>query len=656
MPQAEAGLRRAASACLLAIVILGACPYVPSSGEQAGGLSGKADVLFYFTPEDYAWGEAYVNGTADAVTVSRNAASFLNKGFIYNVNATGTYIEIGGLAPPPDIWNWTLLKWSQDTGWQEWIGDAAALQIKPFEAIGWCPSDILFPAPDPLSKYPWPMFRAQASRRGESLSPPVLSNLTYWAVRVDAPVLSSPCVADGKLFVSAGGGDGGLAKMVCLRETDGSMIWEKKMGAAGPQYSSPAYAEGMVIFGTGNGKIRALRASNGDQPWEYTADPTEKITSSPAIVRGMVLVSGGSGTVHCLDLSGKLIWKAATGAPIELSSPAVLAGGTMSDRLVAATMDGRVFCLNLSDGAQIWNLSLGDALHRDHILATVPISQGGYAFVSLIRDEPPGNPSSLSLYSIYLKDGIIQWNATYTVSESSPALAAGGLFLGTGTEFVGHHPDRGIRSWGIPLAPVNSSPAVAGGYVYFATGGSNGTVACARVAGGLEWTRDSNTSFLSSPVVADGRLFVCGMDGQIFCLGRPPRALLSAKVTAPSEGTDGSRMDVKVAIRNPGEAGATFTAYLTVDGNRTSLKKGPMELAAGESLTVVLGWTAQKGSHALGISFDGANATVNGTVVNVKPGSQSCAVAYAIPPLLGCAALVPLIVRTGRNARRDGTQ
>jgi outer membrane protein assembly factor BamB len=638
----------------MALLVAGMVPWAVTSEDLASENTFKVDVLFHFTPEDYSWGAAFVNGTASAVTVSRNAANLLNRGFVYDKNSTGSYIEIGGLAPPPDSWNWTLLKWGRDTGWQEWIGDPGVLQIKSNEAIGWCPSDMLFPAPDPLSKYPWPMFRSQASRRGESLSPPVLSNLTYWTAKLDAPILSSPCVADGKLFVSAGGEDGGLAKMVCLRETDGSMVWEKEMGAAGPQYSSPAYAHGMVIFGTGNGKVRALRAENGDQLWEYTANPTENMTSSPVIACGRVIVSGGLGAIHCLDLSGNLIWRAETGAPMGLSSPAVLAGGTMSDRLVAATMNGKVFCLNLSDGGQLWNLILGAEMHRDYILATPPISQGGYAFVSLIRNEPPGNPSYLSLFSIYLKDGIQQWTALYNLSESSPALAAGGLFLGTDTEFLGHHPDRGTRSWGIPLAPVDSSPAVAGGYVYFSTNLSNGTVACARVGGGLEWTRDLNTSFFSSPVVADGRLFACGMDGQIFCLGRPPQPRVSAKLSAASEATVGSRMEVKVLFNNSGEAAAAFTAYLTVDGNRTSLKNGPARIPAGESRTAVFEWTAQKGTHTLGVSLDGADAAVNGTLVNVKPASQSCVIAYAILPVLGGALLLPLIVRMGWNERRGG--
>ena len=120
-------LPRAALAWLVILSLLAACPQVICSAEPT---SGKADVLFFFTPEDYVWGSSAVNGTADAVTVSRNAASFMNKGFVYEEKSSGTYIEIGGLAPPSGSWNWTLLNWGANGSWEVWQGSARGDQSR----------------------------------------------------------------------------------------------------------------------------------------------------------------------------------------------------------------------------------------------------------------------------------------------------------------------------------------------------------------------------------------------------------------------------------------------------------------------------------------------------------------------------------------------
>jgi outer membrane protein assembly factor BamB len=635
----------------MVLLLLAAWPQAVCSAQPTPG---NVDVLFLFTPEDYAWGVSPVNVTVDAVTASRNAAASLNMGFTYQANASGAFIEIGGLAPAAGSWNWTLLKWGVGGNWEKWNGSESGLSARPGESIAWCPSDRLLPVPDPLSRYPWPMFRSSASRRGESLSSAPLSNLSYWTASVDAPVLSSPCVANGKVFVISGGAGGAPARAFGLREDSGAVLWEKEIGATGLQYSSPAYAEGKVIFGASNGKLKALSATTGELVWEHTMDPVENISSSPAIIDGRVLFSGGGGTVKCLDLAGNVLWTAATAGPVNITSPSVLTDGTISDRVVACAGYGIVFCLNLSDGGQLWNTTVGDLPHHDRFIATPPISQTGFGFPLLTRCEPPDNPSWLKLCSLNLKDGVTQWTANYNLSDSSPALAAGGMFLGTSTEFVGHHPDRGTRSWGIPLAPVDGSPAVAEGYVYFATDGPDGTVACARVGGFLEWTRTFNTSFFSSPAVADGRLFVCGMDGSVLCLGRPPQARLSAVLgTSAKSPSAGATVELKAVFTNTGEAPATFIAYLTVDGNKTAVKTGSMEVPAGGTRTAALEWKAVKGVHRLNMTFDGADAAVNGTSVNVSAPSGACASAVAVISVLGFASAVPMIAAFSR--RKGGT-
>jgi outer membrane protein assembly factor BamB len=636
---------RAALAWLVVLGLLAAWPHVICQAEP---VSPGADVLFLFTPEDYDWGLAAMNGSADAVSVSRTAASFMNKGFVYEQNSSGTYIEIGGLAPPAGSWNWTLLKWGANGSWEEWQGSARELTVRPGEAIAWCPGNELPLAPDPLTKYPWPMFKSNSARTGGSLSPVPAGNLTFWTRQLEAPVLASPCAAAGKLFVVAGG-NSDQASISALNTTDGTVAWQRQLGASGPQLSSPAYSDGRVFVGLSTGMLRAFDARSGSPAWEYpTPAGPYGITSSPLIVRGDVIFAGGDGIVRRLDRNGALVWQAQLNASSGSgSSPAVWidrAGKGPSDRLVMATDGGGIACLNLSDGAALWSVGLGLEFGTGLVAGTPAISQYADAYVPVINRYSSGAWRSMNLYGINLKDSIIQWNASYGASGSSPAFLEDGLFLGTGTELTGHHPTRGTRFWGIPVASMDGSPAVSRGYIFFASNNTNGTVGCARVGGLLEWTRDLGTPFRSSPVMADGRLFICGMDGRVFCLGRSPETRISAVLIPPASSLSaGATAELRAVFNNTGDAPATFTAYLTVDGNRTAVKKGPMFISPGENRTVVLDWKAEKGRHELNLSLDGADAVLNGTTIDVKAAPQGCAVVWAILPVLGTAASLPVI-------------
>jgi len=646
---------RAAPAAAAVLLLLAAWPQAICSAEPS---TGKVDVLFYFTPEDYAWGTSDVNGTIDAVAASTNAASSLNKGFVYTPGAGGPYIEIGGLAPPPGAWNWTLLKWEADGGWQEWSGPARGLSIGPGEAIAWCPGNELFPAPDPLTRYPWTMFKANAARTAGSLSPVPASNLTFWTAQLGSPVLSSPCVATGKLFVVAGGSGGGQAVLTALDVSDGSAAWHRDLGASGPVACSPAYYNGLVFVVLGDGSLAAFHARTGEPAWEFNGSAGGgPVSSSPAIVNGDVIFSAGNGGVFRVHGDGTAVWQAQTKATAGTqSSPAVWqdrAGKGPSDRLVVATAGGGLACLNLSDGAELWSIGLGLDPATGLVEGTPAISQFGHAFVPVINRDISGAWKSMNLYGINLEDSIIQWNASYPPSPSSPSYQEDGLFLGTGTELTGHHPTRGTRFWGIPLAPVDGSPAACRGYVYFALNASNGTVGCARVGGFLEWSRDLGTAFRSSPVIADGRLFACGMDGRVFCLGRVPQARLSAALRGPAKSPSaGSTIELKAVLNNTGELPATFVAYLTVDGNRTAVRTGTIEVPAGTAKTAVLKWKAEKGAHKLNLTIDGADAAVNGTTINVTASAGACASVAAAVSVVGFAAAAPMILAFSR--RRGG--
>ncbi|MEM2869300.1 MAG: PQQ-binding-like beta-propeller repeat protein [Thermoplasmata archaeon] len=620
---------------LLALPIL--TPFPQARG--AGGDPESVEVLFYFREEYYVWGKVRISGAADAVSVSYSAASDLDKVFQYDESGGQIFIEIGGLSPPPDSWVWCLLLWNiSNSRWEPWERGARELLLRPGDAIAWCPSDLSPPVPDPLSKYPWPMFRSTSGRTGESLSPAPLSNLTQWTTDLSSPVDSTPCVADGKVFVLAGGRGRGPARLLCLDEYSGRLLWQKNLSASDRQYSSPAFHSGMVFFGLSDGRFLAVDALTGETAWEFRARSSEiGISSSPVVHKGHILIAAGDGYVYCLNATGTKRWERDTGAPVHLCSPAVRGG-----KVLIGNEAGRFLCLNLTDGDILWSAELGG-----RIRATPAISyekSENYVFVSVLREEL----SIFSLYQFYIPDGTYQFNTSYPASISSPALLGGGLYIGTSAEFVGHHPDRNQRFWGLPFAPVDTSAAAARGYVYFGTSGGRGTMVCARTSGFLEWTFHSESPFFSSPVLADGRVFACTKDGQLYCLGRSPATRIEGFLQGPSRATEGSEVKLRLTLNNTGDLGTTISLWLTVDGARSSPREGPLELLPGDIKEVSLVWRAREGRHVLGVELNGTDAEVNTVTVEVTKAPRTCAIAAALAILLAFSAPL-LLVRGGRG-------
>jgi outer membrane protein assembly factor BamB len=80
-----------------------------------------------------------------------------------------------------------------------------------------------------------------------------------------------------------GSGDG---KLYALKAADGKLVWSYLTG--GEVASSPAIANGTVIFGSYDGKLYALDAQVGALKWSYATG--DKLVSSPAVANGAVYV------------------------------------------------------------------------------------------------------------------------------------------------------------------------------------------------------------------------------------------------------------------------------------------------------------------------------------------------------------------------------
>jgi outer membrane protein assembly factor BamB len=81
--------------------------------------------------------------------------------------------------------------------------------------------------------------------------------------------------------------------------------------------------------------------------WSYQAG--DDLRSSPVAASGRIVAGSMDGTVYCLDMSGQLHWEFKAGNGVE--APALIHGG----KVYVGDLDGSMFCLDLRTGNENWS-------------------------------------------------------------------------------------------------------------------------------------------------------------------------------------------------------------------------------------------------------------------------------------------------------------
>lgn len=231
--------------------------------------------------------------------------------------------------------------------------------------------------------------------------------------------------------------------------------------------SSPAVADGFVVFGTTDGKVHAFRP--GGQPaWSFSADGD--VVSSPAIGRGRAYVGTLRGTLYALGLAdGAVRWSSALGGQLH-SSPAV-EGNTVT--IGVGFPQKKVVRLNAETGAQVWQTAAG--AFSDIVNSSAALG-GGQALIGSMG----GRFTSLDAGT-----GAATWtsNAPGTVNLSSPLVVGSAAYLlpgGPSAQLHAVDAATGSARPGFPLAIPDLQPAPAGTLVR-----TNHAVSSPVAAGGL---------------------------------------------------------------------------------------------------------------------------------------------------------------------------
>ena len=168
---------------------------------------------------------------------------------------------------------------------------------------------------------------------------------------------TSPAYFDGKVYFA-----GGDPALYCVDVSSGHILW--KLPTEAPITSTPSVADGSVFFASGD-RFVAADAATGDVIWE---EPMTGTISSPAISHGRVYVGTGDSSLNCYDeSSGNLLWRAETNGPVA-SSP-VVAGGLVY--FGTQTGEGIVYALDAMSGSTVWSYNVGE-----YVMSSPAVSDG----------------------------------------------------------------------------------------------------------------------------------------------------------------------------------------------------------------------------------------------------------------------------------------
>jgi len=386
-----------------------------------------------------------------------------------------------------------------------------------------------------------------------------------WKFTTGKRIVSSPVLSEGVIYFGSDDNN-----VYAVDAETGKQKW--KFVTQGPVPCSPAVAGGMVYFASYDGKFYALNAATGRLKWKFTTagerrfeakgihglqpknqtipDPWDVYLSSPVVVGGSVYFGSGDGNLYALDSgSGELRWKFQTGDVVH-ASPAYDSG-----TLYVGSWDSYLYAVDAATGHEKWRFHGGEdpVIHNQVGFQSSPTVVGGVVYTGC-RDS--------NVYAIDAATGKEKWRFNNEMSWviTSPAVANGKILFATSDSSLFHMVDAETGKKDVKQqlkGYVFSSPAVAGDVAY--VGVLNGSLEARDLAtGDLLWEFQTDASkenrnwvltserkfngpmisptnwreeaasamdlqstvgsFFSSPLIANGVVYIGSADGNMYAL------------------------------------------------------------------------------------------------------------------------------------------
>jgi len=383
----------------------------------------------------------------------------------------------------------------------------------------------------------WRAFRKNETRSGyarEVASPPLIHQWNSYEKlsKTLGSIVSSPAVADGKVFIGTRDG-----KIYCFDAFTGEKIWEYQTG--GWVDSSPSVYQGTVYVGSRDGKLYALDVSTPVAKWTYSAGGA--ILSSPIVVDGYLYFAVGypEKKVVCLNAQNREVkWTYQTGGYV-YSSPAI-----EGNNLYIGANDGKFYCLNISNGELVWSKQTYGSIYFS------AMTIGDDVVYGIPGDDEP------YLYAFNLQDEQIKWKTKLLnsgpVYVSSIVLGEDKIFVGCGAEphyIFALNKNDGSLLWKEPVTVGNasasgicSSPALVDVVLYVGSAEEGDLYALDASSGTFIWWEDLGSEIVSSPAVSNGWVYIGTTEGILY-------AYKASEIVSISSPDDGESVSGEVSIR-----------------------------------------------------------------------------------------------------------
>lgn len=327
----------------------------------------------------------------------------------------------------------------------------------------------------------WPCFGRNARHEAAAESPLAPPLRQVWTLRTEGPVVASPVVGEGTVFV--GSRDGIFYAMDSAR---GELRWTFRTG--GRIEGTAALAEGLVYFGSTDKRVYALDAARGKERWHQTLGGP--VRAACTLVDDLLIVGDVSGAVTALHLdTGRVKWRFSTEGEV-LSAPAC-----DGRRVFFGSWDAHLYALDLDTGEQVWRTPTDGPI-------AAPPSVGEYLVWCGSEDG--------DLYALDVNDGEIGWLSDLGGRiRGFPALTGDTLILGSGNGLVhALNPHSGAQLWTTGTGDeVLASAAIAGPVAYL--GSKDGSLYAFDVESGeVLWKHSTVYGIYSSPALAEEALFL----------------------------------------------------------------------------------------------------------------------------------------------------
>jgi len=327
----------------------------------------------------------------------------------------------------------------------------------------------------------WLMFGGSPQHSGyvaQTLSPPLKQ---LWATRTEGPVVASPAVADGVVYV--GSRD---KNFYALDSQRGTVRY--KFATGNRVEATAAVAGHTVVFGSTDGNLYALQSGSGAEQWHRQL--SGPIRAPVTVADNRIFVGDEAGSMWAIDVdSGEIVWQMPTEDQI-LAAPAVA-----EDVVVVGSWDNSLYAFQVADGQLRWQMNTNGPI------SSSPAISDGHVFCG---------SDDCMVYAVDLASGQIIWQALLGGKiRSSSAIAENRLVMGSTDGFV-YCLDKatGQIVWKTETAEeVLASAVIAGEVVYI--GSKDGALYALDLATGENrWQYRTPYGIYSSPAVAEGTLYI----------------------------------------------------------------------------------------------------------------------------------------------------